>query len=94
MIPSNSTIPVEIQAWTNGRLYSASHRVMMTGNDARYSVGLFSIPKKGYMVKPPEEFADQAHPLLFKALDHVEYLAFFYTEGQKFESPLKAYCGA
>ncbi|KAJ0006678.1 hypothetical protein Pint_30628 [Pistacia integerrima] len=34
-----------LYAWTNGRLYSPYHRVMMTGNEARYSAGLFSIPK-------------------------------------------------
>ncbi|KAM7256317.1 hypothetical protein ACFE04_012058 [Oxalis oulophora] len=81
-------------AWLNGRVYSPYHRVMMTGNEARYSVGLFSIPKAGYIVNAPEEMVDEDHPLLFKPFDHVEFLAFYYTkEGQSVPSALTAYCG-
>jgi isopenicillin N synthase-like dioxygenase len=81
-------------AWLNGRVYSPYHRVMMSGNKARYSVGLFSIPKAGCIVKAPEEMVDEEHPLLFKPFDHVEFLAFYYTkEGQRVPSALKTYCG-
>jgi len=83
-----------LNAWTNGRLHSAYHRVMMTGSMARYSVGLFSIPKAGYIIKAPEELVDEEHPLLFKPFDHVEFLGFYYTEaGQQAKSALKTYCG-
>ncbi|KAK9101849.1 hypothetical protein Sjap_019103 [Stephania japonica] len=82
-------------AWVNDSLHSPFHRVVMTGNDAQYSVGLFSVPKAGYMVKAPEELVDEEHPLLFKPFDHVKFLDFYYTpEGQRYESALKAYCGA
>jgi len=81
-------------AWLNGRVYSPFHRVMMSGNKARYSAGLFSIPKAGYIVKAPEEMVDEEHPLLFKPFDHVEFLAFYYTEeGQRVPAALKTYCG-
>ncbi|CDP08458.1 unnamed protein product [Coffea canephora] len=81
-------------AWTNGRLHSPYHQVMMTGNEARYSAGLFSIPKAGYIIKAPEELVDEEHPLLFKPFDHVEFLSFYYTEaGQRAQSALKTYCG-
>ncbi|KAL5758098.1 hypothetical protein ACOSP7_020709 [Xanthoceras sorbifolium] len=81
-------------AWTNGRLYSANHRVVMTGNEARYSAGLFSIPKGGYIIKAPEVLVDEKHPLLFKPFDHVEFLGFYYTEaGQRAQSALNTYCG-
>ncbi|KAI4324722.1 hypothetical protein MLD38_030181 [Melastoma candidum] len=81
-------------AWTNGRLHSPHHRVMMSGNDARYSAGLFSVPKAGYFIKAPDEMVDDNHPLLFKPFDHVEFLGFYYTEaGQRSENALKAYCG-
>ncbi|KAM3308125.1 putative 2-oxoglutarate-dependent dioxygenase AOP1 [Capsicum chacoense] len=84
-----------LYAWANGRLHSPYHRVMMKGNEARYSVGLFSIPKAGYMIKAPEELVDDDHPLLFKPFDHVEFLAFYYTEeGQRCASALNTYCGA
>ncbi|XP_057514214.1 probable 2-oxoglutarate-dependent dioxygenase AOP1 [Actinidia eriantha] len=81
-------------AWTNGRLHSPYHRVMMTGNEARYSAGLFSIPKEGYTIKAPQELVDEDHPLLFKPFDHVQFLGFYYTEaGQRAQSALKAFCG-
>jgi isopenicillin N synthase-like dioxygenase len=83
-----------LQAWTNGRLHSPNHRVMMTGNEARYSAGLFSIPKAGYIVEAPKELVDEEHPLLFKPFDHVKFLGFYYTEaGQRAESALRTYCG-
>ncbi|KAD6794658.1 hypothetical protein E3N88_05554 [Mikania micrantha] len=83
-----------LYAWTNGRLHSPYHRVMMTGDKARYSIGLFSIPKAGYMVKAPPEVVDEEHPLIFKPFDHVEFLQFYYTEeGQRAQSALKTYCG-
>ncbi|KAF2301323.1 hypothetical protein GH714_022734 [Hevea brasiliensis] len=82
-----------LYAWANGLLYSAYHRVMMTGNEARYSAGLFSIPKAGYMIKAPEELIDEQHPLLFRPFDHVEFLKFYYTEAGQRESALKTYCG-
>ncbi|MCE0481655.1 hypothetical protein HAX54_039546 [Datura stramonium] len=84
-----------LYAWANGRVHSPYHRVMMKGNEARYSVGLFSIPKAGYKIKAPQELIDEDHPLLFNPFDHVEFLAFYYTEeGQRCVSALKTYCGA
>ncbi|KAL3529968.1 hypothetical protein ACH5RR_009290 [Cinchona calisaya] len=81
-------------AWTNGRLHSPFHRVMMAGNNARYSVGLFTVPKAGYIIKAPEELVDEEHPLLFKPFDHVEVLSFYDSEeGQRDQSALKTYCG-
>jgi len=83
-----------LQAWSNGRLHSAFHRVMISGNEARYSAGLFSIPKGGSIVKAPEELVDEEHPLLFKPFDHVEFLKYCYTEeGQRDQFALRSYCG-
>ncbi|KAK6124906.1 hypothetical protein DH2020_041350 [Rehmannia glutinosa] len=68
--PSKNSFIVMIgeyfHAWTNGRLHAPYHRVMVTGDEARFSVGLFSIPKSGYIMKAPEEMVDEDHPLLFK----------------------------
>ncbi|XP_055831365.1 probable 2-oxoglutarate-dependent dioxygenase AOP1 [Solanum dulcamara] len=94
--PDTFTVMIgdSLYAWANGRLHSPFHRVMMRGNEARYSVGLFSIPKAGYTIKAPEELVDEEHSLLFKPFDHVEFLAFYYTEeGQRCASALKTYCG-
>ncbi|OMO54201.1 Oxoglutarate/iron-dependent dioxygenase [Corchorus capsularis] len=83
-----------LYAWLNGRLHSPYHRVMMTGDKARYSMGLFSIPKGGYMIKAPEELVDEEHPLLFKPFDHIQFMGFYFTEaGQKAQSALKVFCG-
>ncbi|KAI9107534.1 hypothetical protein K1719_021571 [Acacia pycnantha] len=81
-------------AWSNGRLCSAFHRVMMTGNEARYSAGLFTNPKEGYMIKAPEELVDEEHPLLYKPFDRVEFVKYYLTEeGQRQKFALMAYCG-
>ncbi|XP_076902729.1 putative 2-oxoglutarate-dependent dioxygenase AOP1.2 [Bidens hawaiensis] len=81
-------------AWTNGRVHSPYHRVMMSGDNARYSLGLFSVPKAGYLIKAPPEVVDEEPPLIFKPFDRAEFLQFFYTEaGQRAQSALKAYCG-
>ncbi|KAL2617570.1 hypothetical protein AAZV13_08G193800 [Glycine max] len=83
-----------LHAWSNGRLHSPFHRVIMSGNEARYSAGLFSIPKGGSIIKAPEELVDEEHPLLFKPFDHVEFLKSYYTEqGQRDQSALRTYCG-
>ncbi|CAN0875339.1 Probable 2-oxoglutarate-dependent dioxygenase AOP1.2 [Linum grandiflorum] len=83
-----------LNAWLNGRLHSPFHRVMMSGNEARYSLGLFSIPKAGYIIKAPLEMVDDQHPLLFKPFDHADFLSFYYSAaGQRAPSALNAYCG-
>ena len=84
-----------MQAWTNGRLHPVCHRVMMTGDEARYSAGLFSFPKAGYIVRAPEELVDQQHPLLFKPFDYLEFRRFLSSEvGQKAGiAAFKIYCG-
>ncbi|XP_015168251.1 probable 2-oxoglutarate-dependent dioxygenase AOP1.2 [Solanum tuberosum] len=83
-----------LHAWTNGRIHAPFHRVMMKGNEARYSIGLFTIPKAGYMIKAPKELVDEEHPLLYKPFSHLEFITFSYTEeGMKCESALKTYCG-
>lgn len=67
---------------------------MMLGDKARYSAGLFSGPKSGYVIKAPDELIDEEHPLLFKPFVHSEFLKFYNTEaGQRAESALKTYCG-
>jgi hypothetical protein len=67
---------------------------MMSGNEARYSTGLFSIPKGGHIVKAPEELVDEEHPLLFKPYDHVEFLKYYYSEkGQRDQFAMRTFCG-
>jgi hypothetical protein len=64
----------------------------MSGNEARYSLGLFSFSDG--IVKVPEELVDDEHPLLYKPFDHLGLLHFFRTdEGYKSKCPIKAFCG-
>ncbi|MFQ6641789.1 hypothetical protein Gotur_015695, partial [Gossypium turneri] len=44
-----------LSVWLNGRLSSPYHRVMMKGNEDRYSLGLFPTVREGYIVKVPTE---------------------------------------
>ncbi|PPS14029.1 hypothetical protein GOBAR_AA06556 [Gossypium barbadense] len=80
--------------WLNGRLSSAYHRVMMKGNEDRYSIGLFAWPRGGYLVKVPKELVDDKNPMLFKPFVLEEFLKFHspqIVQGAT-KSSLKAYC--
>ncbi|TYG46779.1 hypothetical protein ES288_D11G283600v1 [Gossypium darwinii] len=80
--------------WLNGRLSSCYHRVLMEGNEARYSIGLFARPRGGYLVKVPKELVDDKNPMLFKPFDLEEFLKTFspqIVQGRG-KSALKAYC--
>ncbi|MBA0567386.1 hypothetical protein Golob_012125 [Gossypium lobatum] len=88
-----------LSVWLNGRLSSPYHRVMMKGNEDRYSLGLFSTVREGYIVKVPTELVDEKNPMLFKPHDHEEFLKIFSSEMAKADfksevvvSRLKAYC--
>ncbi|CAK9312067.1 unnamed protein product [Citrullus colocynthis] len=79
-------------AWSNGRIYSPPHRVIMNGNRERYSVGLFSF--NDGIIQIPKELVDDKHPQQFKPFDHQDYLRFYSTErGQNSPCAIKAYCG-
>ncbi|KAG4178981.1 hypothetical protein ERO13_A10G078500v2 [Gossypium hirsutum] len=87
------TIGESLHAWLNGRLKATYHRVMMSGDKPRYSLGLFTIPKAGYMIKAPEELVDEAHPLLYNPFDYAQFLGFYFSNEGRYQSGLKAYCG-
>ncbi|GJY58939.1 probable 2-oxoglutarate-dependent dioxygenase AOP1 [Tanacetum coccineum] len=80
--------------WLNGRLHVPFHRVVMTENMARYSLGFFSVQNSSSFVKSFDEMVDEEHPLLYKPFQYGEFLKFFYKEGGiKSKSALKTYCG-
>ncbi|CAI0459330.1 unnamed protein product [Linum tenue] len=87
-------ISESLGAWLNGRLGATCHRVMMYGNEARYSLGLFSFPKHGFVIEVPDQMVDEEHPLQFKPFYYEEFLSFFYTKtGQAAPCALRAFCG-
>ncbi|KAF5468745.1 hypothetical protein F2P56_012875 [Juglans regia] len=79
-------------AWSNGRIYSPFHRVIMKEGKDRYSLGMFSF--NSGTIQTPKELVDDEHPLQFKPFDHLSLLRFYSTdEGQKHHCTIKAYCG-
>ncbi|CAA2945093.1 probable 2-oxoglutarate-dependent dioxygenase AOP1 [Olea europaea subsp. europaea] len=80
------------QAWSNGRIHAAKHRVVMKGDRERYCLALFSFNHGTTNI--PEELVDSDHPLQFSPFDNFG-LAWFYLSGatQMTESSAKAYCG-
>ncbi|KDP37163.1 hypothetical protein JCGZ_06219 [Jatropha curcas] len=81
-----------LMAWSNDRIMSPSHRVMMNGKVDRYSTGLFAF--NSGKIQVPQELVDEEHPLMYKPLDHIGLLYFYRTdEGYKSKCPVKAYCG-
>ncbi|KAG8492491.1 hypothetical protein CXB51_009750 [Gossypium anomalum] len=95
-----------LSVWLNGRLPSPFHCVMMKGYEDRYSLGLFTRPRGGYVMKVPNELVDDNNPILFKPHDHEEFLKIYYSEftqavaqsegsavqSEGYISRLKAYC--
>ncbi|KAK2984903.1 hypothetical protein RJ640_008668 [Escallonia rubra] len=79
-------------AWSNGRLHSPHHRVIINGNEARYSTAQFSFMRE--IVQVPEELIDERHPLQFKPFDHLNFLEFYNKEeNRRLECAIRTYCG-
>ncbi|XP_030549995.2 probable 2-oxoglutarate-dependent dioxygenase AOP1 [Rhodamnia argentea] len=76
--------------WSNGRLYCPRHRVMMSGHEARHSIGIFSSVEG--TIRCPDELVDEQHPLLFKPFDADGLVRIYATpEGQNGASALKTF---
>lgn len=82
-------------AWLNGRLPAPYHRVIMSGNKERFSVGLFSISNEDYSIKAPKELVDAEHPLLYKPFEYAKYIEFSnqYRSKRGAMPTLKDFCG-
>ncbi|XP_009339601.1 probable 2-oxoglutarate-dependent dioxygenase AOP1 [Pyrus x bretschneideri] len=79
-------------AWSNDRVPSCEHQIIMKENKTRYSLGLFSF--KSGIIQVPEELIDEKHPLLYKPFDHFSFLDFGRTpEARNLLRTIKAYCG-
>lgn len=70
------------------------HRVNVGGEDTRYSVILFSVPKDEAVIQAPTELVDERRPSLFRPFAFGGFLRFCVTEeGMKAKCKLSAYCG-
>ncbi|KAL0425789.1 UNVERIFIED_CONTAM: putative 2-oxoglutarate-dependent dioxygenase AOP1 [Sesamum radiatum] len=81
------------QAWSNGRIYSTRHQVLMKGDKPRYSLALFSYNHG--ITHIPEELVDTEHPLQFKPFDSYGLLRFYLSRAPSdmSGSSAKEYCG-
>lgn len=81
------------KAWSNDRIHSAAHRVVMEmGKKERHSVGLFAYHNG--IIEVPEELVDDQHPLKFKSFDNFGLLNYFSTSvASKTDSTAITYCG-
>ncbi|KAL6137685.1 hypothetical protein ACLB2K_062974 [Fragaria x ananassa] len=78
-------------AWSNDRVRSCEHQVIMKEKKTRYSMGLFAF---NGVLQVPAELVDEKHPLLYKPFDHIGFLLFNKTpEGMKSKCPIKDYSG-
>ncbi|WCJ40856.1 2-oxoglutarate (2OG) and Fe(II)-dependent oxygenase superfamily protein [Euphorbia peplus] len=80
--------------WSNDRIKSCYHRVVVEGQEVRYSVGLFGFMKG--LIETPKKLVDEKHALKYKPFDNQEFVDFynFDTNPKKFEiNNLKAFCG-
>ncbi|KAL2320699.1 hypothetical protein Fmac_029668 [Flemingia macrophylla] len=92
---SNSFVVVTgdtLYAWTNGRVHAPVHRVMISGNETRFTIGLFTVPKAGLIIKAPNELVTEDHPLLFKPFVQSEFMNFV-RSSEGINNTLKDYCG-
>ncbi|XP_068345532.1 probable 2-oxoglutarate-dependent dioxygenase AOP1.2 [Pyrus communis] len=81
-----------LMAWSNDRILSPNHRVIMSGNETRYSLAQFAFSDGEIHV--PEELGNEECPLRYKSFDHPGLLRFFRSQdGYISNSAIKAYCG-
>ncbi|WCJ40740.1 2-oxoglutarate (2OG) and Fe(II)-dependent oxygenase superfamily protein [Euphorbia peplus] len=78
--------------WSNDRIKSCHHRVMVESVEVRYAIGLFAFMEG--MIKAPKELVDEEHPLKYKPFDQHEYLEYFNSDPSTYDMRnLKVYCG-
>ncbi|XP_065864944.1 probable inactive 2-oxoglutarate-dependent dioxygenase AOP2 [Euphorbia lathyris] len=71
-----------LMVWSNRRLHSVKHKVIMKGEKDRYSLASFLFPLDGTIIKPEEELIDEDHPRVFKEFDIMDFLNFCYSSAE------------
>ncbi|KAL1818648.1 hypothetical protein DCAR_0414843 [Daucus carota subsp. sativus] len=77
-------------AWSNGKIHSAFHQVIIKGEKQRFSVGLFSFVNG--IIEAPEELVDKEHPRQYKPFHHYDLMDFYANdEDNKTECTMQAF---
>ncbi|XP_010532145.1 PREDICTED: probable 2-oxoglutarate-dependent dioxygenase AOP1 [Tarenaya hassleriana] len=83
-----------ITAWSNDRIKPCYHRVVMSADEVRYSMGFFSFHKD--TIRTPEELVDDQHPPRYNPFEHDGLLRFYelyLLQKKTSEDLLHMYCG-
>ncbi|CAM8913282.1 unnamed protein product [Rhodiola kirilowii] len=72
-----------LKAWSNGRLHPMKHKVTISGNKDRYSIGLFTIPEDGVPVEVPKELVDNEHPIKYKPVTYNDYMSYYISNASE-----------
>ncbi|KAK9921844.1 hypothetical protein M0R45_030340 [Rubus argutus] len=84
-----------LMAWSNGRMHSLKHRAMMSGEKDQYSLGAFSSPVEGTIIKAEKELVDKEHPRILKDFDFKDFSRFAFTkEGSAIDSEMQVFAYA
>ncbi|KDP32296.1 hypothetical protein JCGZ_13221 [Jatropha curcas] len=83
MVPQDAFFVIigeALKVWSNGRLEAARHRVVVSGEEDRFSCGLFTMPKEEAKIEVPREFVDKDHPLLYRPFIFADYISYFVSK--------------
>jgi len=80
-----------LQAWSNKRIHSAKHRVIVKGRQSRLSLTFFRLLPDEMEIEAPPELVDNEHPRRYRAFHYSEYTSFKIAIKGELESPLEAY---
>ncbi|KAK1282885.1 1-aminocyclopropane-1-carboxylate oxidase 1 [Acorus calamus] len=71
-------------AWSNGRLRSVPHRVVLREDKPRLSTGLFMLPEGGWMIEAPEDLIGDENPRrLYRPFEYFDILTRCYANPVK-----------
>jgi len=80
-----------LQAWSNNRIRSSKHRVIVKGRQSRLSLAFFRLLPDEMEIEAPPELVDTEHPRRYRAFRYSEYTAFKITKRGDWENILDAY---
>ncbi|CAN6371409.1 unnamed protein product [Urochloa humidicola] len=77
-----------LKVLTNGRVFSPLHRVVVAGDETRYSCILFSNPGDDVIVQAVSGAVDAEHPAVYRPFEYSKYLGFIFNKEQ-YKNPNK-----